>query len=201
MKIDRRLERSKRTRKNLLNSAKTVFLQLGYHQTTITKINETAETGHGTFYAHFPKGKDEILSVLMQEIMNEFHQITAITFEPNTRDEAFSINHHQVLQFISLAEKHKDLLAVFYEAIGASSLLKSQWEDFLAQFLQRITEDIQYAIDRNLAKDGLDQEIVARMLLFSGEHFLWEIVRGNNTKPVETIADNLTKVYMFGLYR
>lgn len=105
------------------------------------------------------------------------------------------------LQFVSLAEQHKHILAVFYEAIGSSESMRKLWEEFLDNFLARITMDIQYAIDSKLAKTELDSEIVARILLSSGERFLWEIVRGQNKKSIKEIAANITKVYMFGLYK
>lgn len=103
--------------------------------------------------------------------------------------------------FVSLAEQHKHILAVFYEAIGSSESMRKLWEEFLDNFLARITMDIQYAIDSKLAKTELDSEIVARILLSSGERFLWEIVRGQNKKSIKEIAANITKVYMFGLYK
>lgn len=200
MKIDRRLQRSQRTRENLLAAAKEVFLTFGYQKATISKINEQAKTGHGTFYAHFPKGKDEVLSLLMSEILNEFHQITDITFEPKTKEEAFAINHHQIYQFLMLAEKHHQFLAVFHEAIGSSQEISLQWDGFIANFLEQIKSDIQFAIDTKLAKEEVDCEIVARILLFSGEHFLWEIVQKKNSHSIDTIAKNITNIYMNGLY-
>lgn len=200
MKVDRRIQRSQRTRKKLLEAANTVFLNYGYHDATIKMINSEAGTGHGTFYAHFPNGKDEILSYLIREIMDEFYAITDIEFKPETTEEAFEIIYDQVLQFVSLAEQHKNILAVFYDAIGSSEVMRKQWEEFLNNFVKRIRRDIQYAIDANLAKKELDSEIVAKILLSSGEKFLWEIVRGLNAKPIEDIAENITKVYMFGLY-
>jgi len=201
MKIDRRIQRSQRTRKKLLEAAKKVFLNVGYHDATIKMINAEAGTGHGTIYAHFPEGKEDILRFLVREVMDEFYAITDIEFKPKSVEEAYEIIYDQVLQFVSLAEQHKHILAVFYEAIGSSESMRKLWEEFLDNFLARITMDIQYAIDSKLAKTELDSEIVARILLSSGERFLWEIVRGQNKKSIKEIAANITKVYMFGLYK
>ncbi|MBD8005963.1 TetR/AcrR family transcriptional regulator [Bacillus norwichensis] len=200
MRRDRRLQRSYRTRKKLIESAKKVFLESGYHDTTIQKINEEASTGRGTIYSHFPGGKDELLSDLMHEIMNEFYAVADIDFKPKTTEEAFRIIRTQVFDFISLANKHKELLVALYEAISVSKLLRERWEEILNEFINRISSDIQFSKDTNLAKLNIDNEIVARILLFSGERFLWEIVTDRNTKSISEIADNITKIYMFGLY-
>ncbi|GIN95399.1 hypothetical protein J6TS1_12690 [Siminovitchia terrae] len=200
MKRDRRVQRSYRTRKKLIESAKTIFLELGYHDTTIQKINEEANTGRGTIYSHFPGGKDELLSDLMREVMDEFYTVADIEFKPKTTEEAFQIIRTQVFDFISLAIKHKELLIAFYEAISVSKLLREKWEEILNEFINRISADIQFSKEANLAKLNIDNEIVARILLFSGERFLWEIVTDRNTKSISEIADNITKIYMFGLY-
>lgn len=200
MKVDGRVERSKRTRNKLLLAAKKVFLEYGYHETTIKLINSEAGTGHGTFYTHFPNGKDEVLSFLVREIMDEFYGIADVEFKPKTTEEAYTIIYEQILQFVSLAEQYKNFLAILYDAIGSSEAMRKEWEEFLTNYLDRISRDIQYSIDEGLAKKELDSEIVARILLFSGERFLWEIIRGVNTKSIEEIAKNISKVYMFGLY-
>jgi len=198
--MDKRVLRSNRTRRKLLKAAKTVFLTHGYHETTIKMINEEANTGHGTIYAHFPSGKDEVLSFILEEVMDEFYKVADITFNPQTTDEAYDIIRNQLHAFISLADKHKNTLAVFYESIGVSILLREKWENILFAFEDRINKDIAYSQKKKLAKLDLDHDIVAKVLLATGEHFLWEIVTKRNTKSIDDIADNVAKVYMFGLY-
>lgn len=198
--MDRRIERSINTRKKLIEAAKAVFVELGYHQTTIKSINEKANTGHGTIYSHFADGKDELLATITEEIMQKFYKVTDIVFEPSTIEEAYEIISQQVYDFLLLADENKKLLCVFYEGISVSESLKDTWEDILNEFFKRIKRDIQHSKDNNLAKLSLNSDIVSKVLLYSSEHFLQEIIMGDNTIPIKEIADNITKVYMFGLY-
>lgn len=199
--MDKRYQRSHRTRKTLLKAAKKVFLKNGYQKTTVQNINKEAETGHGTIYSHFPSGKDEVLAVIMEEIMDEFYAVADITFAPETTEEAYQIIRKQLFDFISLAHKHREALAVFYEGIGISPLLKEKWMNIITTFEKRIQKDTQYSQNKGLAKQDLDYRVVAKLLLSVGEHFLWETVTGHNNLSVEKIADNVTKVYLHGLYK
>lgn len=201
MKLDGRLQRSLKTKEKLLKAAEKVFLKHGYQNATIKEINKEANIGHGTFYVHFPEGKDEVLTYLMNNVMKEFYAITDIEFTPQTKENAFEVIREQVFHFISLAEKYKKILFVFYEGIGSSPLLKEKWEDILNKFNHRISLDIRYSQEQNLAKKQINPEIASRILLFSGERFLWEIVTDRNKLPISEIADNITNVYMFGLYK
>ncbi|AWI11230.1 MULTISPECIES: TetR/AcrR family transcriptional regulator [Bacillaceae] len=201
MKIDGRLQRSLKTKEKLLKAAEKVFIEQGYQNTTIKEINKEANIGHGTFYIHFPEGKDEILTHLMNNVMEEFYSVADIEFTPNSKENAFEVIQEQVFHFISLAEKYKKMLMIFYEGIGVSSLLKEKWEDILNKFIDRIVKDIRYSQDQSLAKKQINPEVASRILLYSGERFLWEIVTDKNKLPISEIADNLTHVYMFGLYK
>ncbi|MFD1206607.1 MULTISPECIES: TetR/AcrR family transcriptional regulator [Sporosarcina] len=199
-KTDGRLQRTLKTREKLLKAASKVFLKKGYHNSTIKEINQEANVGHGTFYIHFPKGKDEILSELMKNVMDELYKVADIEFDPKTKEDAFHVIREQVFHFISLAEVHRSILMVVYEAIGVSQLLSDKWEEILLKFAERIVKDNQYSQGHGLAKKDLNTGVSSRVLLFTCERFVWEIVREKNKIPIPEIADNITKIYMFGLY-
>jgi AcrR family transcriptional regulator len=59
------------TRKKLLLSAKTLFAQKGYKGTSVRSINREVNMADGILYHHFPGGKREIFSVLLEESFAE----------------------------------------------------------------------------------------------------------------------------------
>ncbi|WP_075982693.1 TetR/AcrR family transcriptional regulator [Bacillus massilinigeriensis] len=199
-KLDGRLKRSIATRKRILTCAKDIFLEHGYENTTIKMINEGANTGYGTVYVHFPEGKDQILYSIMDEVMEEFYSVADIDFQPKTRHDAYMIIKDQVLHFLKLGNQYQSLLKVFYEAMGFSTLLKNKWEEILLKFVHRITSDITYSQNLELAR-RIPTEVVAKMLLYTGERFLWEIAFEKTELSVDTIAETIVEIYMFGLYK
>ncbi|WP_232058245.1 TetR/AcrR family transcriptional regulator [Cohnella abietis] len=62
-----RKEQAAETREKLLEAAKTLFAEKGYHATPVRAINRKIDKGDGILYHYFPGGKREILSVLLHE--------------------------------------------------------------------------------------------------------------------------------------
>jgi len=54
-------------RKQLLASAKTLFANNGFHNTSIRDIIRNASISSGLIYHYFPKGKQEILDAIIKE--------------------------------------------------------------------------------------------------------------------------------------
>jgi AcrR family transcriptional regulator len=70
--------RRARTRADLLGAARLVFIEYGYHDSSIAQITERADVGVGTFYLHF-RDKDEIFTTLADEGFRELHEQIAAT--------------------------------------------------------------------------------------------------------------------------
>ncbi|HWI49585.1 MAG TPA: TetR/AcrR family transcriptional regulator [Rummeliibacillus sp.] len=200
MKIDGRINRSLKTKAKILMAAQNIFKDLGYKNTTVNKIAMAAGAAHGTVYIHFPEGKDEILAHFMTDLMDEFYSVADIEFEPKTTEEAYKIIRSQIFLFLSLAKKYKTELLLFYEGIQVSQLLKEKWGYINENFIKRICSDITYSQSLSLAKAETDPEVAARILFYNLEHFLWDIIHNRISFTEESIAKNLTNIYMYGLY-
>lgn len=198
--LSTRQQRSIETRKKLLKSARDVFLENGFHKTTISQIIKHAETGYGTAYVYF-KNKDELLIVLMEDVMNRFYQIAERSFFPKTKKEAHGMIQNQVRAFLQLAKEEKNMLQVMKEAIGASIDVRNKWNEIRERFVSHIMQDIAYSQENGLARNELNKEIVARGWFSMNEMFLWEIVRNEKKIDVEEIVYTLTEMYTAGLYK
>ncbi|KFM98854.1 TetR/AcrR family transcriptional regulator [Bacillus clarus] len=198
--LSSRKHRSIETRKKLLNSGYTVFLEYGFQKTTITQIIKHAETGYGTAYVYF-KNKDDLLIVLMEDVMNRFYDIAERSFTPNTKTEAQHMIQSQVRAFLQLAEEERAILQVVEEAIGLSKEIRQKWNEIRERFVTRITQDITHSQESGLAQSELNKEIVARGWFAMNEMFLWTIVQNDKEIDVEEIVYTLTEMYTTGLYK
>lgn len=196
---DGRHLRSIKTRNKLKKAAHQIFLKEGFQNTTVNQIIKQAKTGYGTAYGHF-KGKDEILIVLMEDVMNQFTEIANIPFFPSSREEAEEIILNQVLTFLRIAQTEREIMKVFSEAIGVSPMVNQKWEEIRHRFIQSITKDITYSQAKELARTDLKAELVARSWFFSNEMYQWEIVFNRNIATLEEIAETLTRMYVDALY-
>ena len=64
--------RSRATRKKLMQAARTLFAEQGYHATSIQAITSRAGTAAGAFYTYF-RSKRQLLIVLMRELLERLH--------------------------------------------------------------------------------------------------------------------------------
>lgn len=196
---DGRHLRSMITRNKIINAAHDVFLREGFRNTTIKQIIEQANIGYGTAYGHF-KGKDDLLIVLMENVMNKFFEIANTPFFPLTKEEAKKIILSQVLNFLKIAETERDIMKVFSEAVGISTVVNEKWEEIRLRFIQSITKDITYVQLKGLARTDLKAEIVARSWFFSNEIYQWEIVYQKSHYSLEEVASTLTTMYVEAIY-
>jgi len=196
---DKRHLRSMITRQKLLEAAKEVFLEEGFQKATISQMIKKANIGYGTAYVHF-EGKEGLLIVLMEDVMKRFYKIAETSFRPKLKQEAEEIIYKQAKSFLLMAEAEQDMMQVFEQAIGISSLVSDKWKTIREKFIQRISQDIAYVQQNGLARAELNHEIVARSWFFTNEMYLWEIVRKEHHHSVEEIAKTITSIYVTGLY-
>jgi len=69
-----RQARSLATRKKLLQSARNLFAEQGYHATSIQAIAARAGTATGAFYTYF-RSKRQLLIVLMSELLERLYDL------------------------------------------------------------------------------------------------------------------------------
>ena len=198
-KVDKRHLRTVWTREKLLVAARHVFLENDFQTTTISQIIKRAGVGYGTAYVHF-EGKDELLIVLMEDVMDRFHQVAEQPFEPGTAEEAQKQIEQQAMAFLQLAEQEREMLRVVEQAIGISYVIRTKWKQIRERFIERISCDIRYAQRTGLARPDLNPALVARGWFFANEMYLFEVVREETTASIEEIAKTLTAVYTTGLY-
>ncbi|MFZ7822224.1 MULTISPECIES: TetR/AcrR family transcriptional regulator [Priestia] len=196
---DKRHLRSIKTRQKLLTAAKEVFLEEGFQKATISQMIKKANIGYGTAYVHF-EGKEDLLNVLMENVMEQFYEIAETSFFPATKEFAESIIQQQTYSFLKMAETERAMMHVFEQAIGISPAISAKWNAIREKFINRISKDVSYAQQKGLARNDLSSELVARGWFFTNEMYLWEIVRNEHQATVENIAHTISSLYVSGLY-
>ncbi|MCM3584369.1 TetR/AcrR family transcriptional regulator [Mesobacillus maritimus] len=200
--MDKRKLRGENSKQKIIQSAKLLFVEHGFKDTTISLISKTAETAYGTVYTHFPGGKDEIFLNIMDEILDRFYLIADMNFVVTSKEESLTFTRNNIKSFLDLALEHQQILKVFHEAIGLSHIINQKWSTFVNNYISKIAENIELAKVRGLTREeAIDSEIIAGMLFFTGEKYMWKIALRSTNKEVETISENLAKMYVNGLYK
>lgn len=120
----RQQRRTRETRQQLKDAARSVFVERGLDTTTISDITERADVGKGTFYYHF-KSKERLIRELVRDNLNELNQII---------DER--------------CQGQEDLGALMDTLISAHiEFFSNRWEDFVLFFQSRADLTLEQGYD------------------------------------------------------
>ncbi|RWR11867.1 TetR/AcrR family transcriptional regulator [Siminovitchia fortis] len=198
--LSKRQLQAMRTRENLLNAGREVFLENGFQKATMTQINKLAHTGYGTAYVYF-KNKDELFTELMETIMKKMYDVAGLPFKPRTKEEAFAQILKQTRLFMQSALEEKEMMKVVKEAIGVSPIVEEKWNHIRARFIGGITKDIQFVQEAGLANEKFDASLIAKGWFYMNEQVMWELVLGEIEENLDAVSENLAELYTGGLYK
>lgn len=153
-KPTRQQRRYGKTRRKLLEAAKSVMAEKGMAATTVEEITDRADVGRGSFYYHFD-AKDELILAMLEKLLGELTQALRTGCGPHTDLDAVldaMINAH--IQFF--ASRWEDF--VLYYQGRADIILNESLEGIETPFLDYlncIEELIARAVSRPISKERL----------------------------------------------
>ncbi len=153
-----RTARGERTRRKILDAARTEFGTRGFAETGITEITRTAKVALGTFYTYFDS-KEEVFRALVQDMSEQVRLAVAPvlaegrgTLEAEERALAaflaFVGTHQQVYRIIDEAE--------FVDPAG----FRAHYENTAARIAERLAEGTSAGVMQP-PRDPLDAEVRA----------------------------------------
>jgi len=145
-KIDGRVRRAQQKRRErraqVLEAARRIFAQKGYHATSITDIIDAAGIARGTFYLYFDTKRaifDELLDLFFQLLTREVRPVdVAPGARPPVEQLAGIVRH-----VLDTLFANRDLARILLrEAVG----LDAEFDRKLAEFYGRVLAVIQHAL-------------------------------------------------------
>jgi AcrR family transcriptional regulator len=178
-----RRQREKEERyQTILNSAETLFVKEGYHQTSINKIADLAEVSVGTVYFYF-KNKEDLLIQLLDEISYLFRSRVGAEFRnADSTLEGFMNAGHMF--FDEFCRKYPEKVAIMYrESIGQSPLVDQYREKLhqksildISEALQRMSDNMKFTFPSEVSIEviavsimGIYQNIASHYMVSQGE--------------------------------
>ena len=139
------LTKGERTRREILDAAKELFLSQGYTATTMRQVARAVGITPGAIYNHFP-GKDEIFGTLIQEVA-PYEQLFALLREIEA-DQLENLLREAFRGVMELLTDHQDYIRL--------ALIDAQERDgaALTTILPQFFPQIQAFYRRVLALDG-----------------------------------------------
>jgi AcrR family transcriptional regulator len=182
-------ERKKRaTRDALARAALELFVERGYHETTLAEIAEVAGVSTRTIFAYFPS-KEDILFATMQTMRDALAQ--ALADRPAGTDALTALQEF----ILSSAHEKTELDHRLGRVIAADPTLSSHKRARIAEFQEVLAAAI--ADDLGVGPDDLRPQVAAASLTAAFE-VLERQDRGHSTAPThEEIAAAIDPVISF----
>ena len=130
----KRAAQAEATREHLLVTARDVFSERGYHNTSVGAITSAANTAHGTFYLYF-RNKEDIFIAVVQSAVFDMYDQWAVG-DPEGRGREFvRMTMRRSLQAYA---KHAGIWRCLLESVFTSHALEAMWREMRVGFINQI---------------------------------------------------------------
>jgi AcrR family transcriptional regulator len=192
-------ERGRRTRENLLASARAVFERRGYTGTRMADIAKEAGVSHGTVYTWFAD-KEAVLRALVGDIVAEVFAALAIGDEvPEPQQRMLEANR----RYLAAYRRHGRMLEVVEEAAATDERYRDALNGVRRDHVARVTRDITRLQQAGLAADDIDAGVAAGALCAMvegfGRHWYGRGEQDDATYDDRTAVETLSRLWARGL--
>ena len=149
-------------RAELLDAARQVFSQKGYHPATVDDITRVAGVAKGTFYLYFSEKR----AVFYDLIQQFFQMVTSVgmsvSADVKTKKEYFHRIETAATRLSQLFQNNRDLVRLTYrESMGMDQRLEKMVRDFYRRMARVEAENIRLGIQLGLFREDLDPLLTA----------------------------------------
>ena len=134
--LDRREQRKLRTRQQLLDAAKQVFSEHGFHDSSILQITEAANLSKRTFYLHFDD-KDDLIETLATQSFHEVHAEIHALEEKLSDTVPMREQHHAMVKVMFEWAKNNPMLMDVILGRHGSFKLNAMTHDYVASAFEQ----------------------------------------------------------------
>jgi len=199
---DGRSRRARSQRKNrrraILEAARPVFVEKGYHQTHISDIIEAASIARGTFYLYFDSKTAifaELLDLSMDELRSSIDGVDQGEDAPPMEAQLMGT----VSRLLSTVVSNRILTTFLVrEAVGLDEQIDAKLKAFYAELIDYIRDALEEGKKIGILRD-LDSEVGAFCIMGTIKQFMEQVVMYDREVPKEDIDRVALAVLDFNL--
>ncbi|HDH97275.1 MAG TPA: TetR/AcrR family transcriptional regulator [Proteobacteria bacterium] len=188
----------KTTKERLLEAAKKVFAEKGYHAAGVSDIIEAAGVARGTFYLYF-KSKRDVFTALVEYIIQKIDSLVT-PLPMDTPEQILPRLKETLLKVYGFFDSDRDLAALIIRE--ATSLDAQSWES-LNEAVALLSNWIASYIERG-QRLGVLCRVNPKILSFTflgalREMLLQYAITGFLDSELEEMTETLLEVFLFGV--
>jgi AcrR family transcriptional regulator len=187
-------------RRELLDAARILFGDKGYHDTTVDDITRAANVAKGTFYLYFGE-KREIYHEVIRSFLELIKEVGDLATQPMPGPNAFFDRAHDgVRRLLEILGDNRSLARMAYrESMGLDDTLARMMHDFYREIAEVEARNIQLAISLGLLRP-CHPLLVAYVHIGMVERTLLELLEHpDDFPPINEVVDELLRINYDGL--
>ena len=187
-------------RDHIIECAKLIFVEKGFHNSSVADIIEKARIARSTFYAHFT-GKDDIFAILVDSFAETLRKsILAINISrAGSGNDLASEIKSMTLDLVGVLEDNADLAKLLITAPqGHGTLFDRKVSDFYSGILRAIRQLLDEGIaDGNVTP--LDTGIIAYAILGCVKQVLLQWMVYGEIPDIRDALDHIIRYNLHGI--
>jgi AcrR family transcriptional regulator len=193
-------ERAKQERRRqIMNAAKHVFAEAGYHGASIHAIIEKAQIARGTFYLYF-ESKATVFDAILDQAMTELRaRIRRIEVDDKSAPPPQVQLREQVVATLDFIVRDRPLATLL---LSAGHTPDAEAAERLDQFFGEVRDLLVRAMESGMELGLLrkvDKHLAAAAMLGMIRGVIEQLIRDPNTPAVDTVVNELLLVALRGV--
>lgn len=188
-------------RKNLIvTCAKKLFVEKGFHDTSVSDIITHSRIVRSTFYAHF-KNKMEIFSILVDQFSDILRKaILGINISKASADLSITEQIKEMARtLISAFDENRDLTTLLITApMGHDNLFDNKVEELYAGLLSAIKQLLIEGMEGNTIV-RMNPDIISYAILGNIKQLLIQWIIFNEIEDIDIALDDIIRFNLYGI--
>ncbi len=187
-------------RQQLLDAARTLFAERGYHETTVDDITRAADVAKGTFYLYFSEKREIYVEVIRSflDVIKGF--VDLVTEQTPSPSDYFDRVRRGAVGLLEMLQQNRQLARLAYrEALGVDEQLTALLQTFYREIADLEVKNLELAMELGVVRK-CHPLVVAYMHIGLTERVILEMLeRPDDFPPIEQIVDELLRTGYEGL--
>jgi AcrR family transcriptional regulator len=196
--------RSEDRQRHILDCAKQVFAERGFHAANVSHICAAAGIGRGTLYLYFTS-KKAVFTALIREVLARVQALVADRAPPFAPPE--TLERTQVLSwsaaqlrriFQAVFQDEKTLRILLREAVGVDATVEALLGEIDDALIGLVAADLARAQTAGIVRDDLDPRLTATLMVGGVEKLALAALRGAEPVDLDRLAHETTRLHLIG---
>jgi len=187
-------------RQQLLEAARTLFAEKGYHETTVDDITRAADVAKGTFYLYFSEKREIYLEVIRSFLTLIKHFVDLVTEQTPSPADYFDKVRSGAVGLLETVQQNRQLARLAYrESLGVDEELTALLQRFYREIAEAEVKNLELAMQLGVVR-RCHPLVVAYMHIGLVERVVLEMLeRPDDFPPIHEIVDELLRTGYEGL--